>query len=272
MYQILDRKILHAHGADSIEFFNSLCTNKLEQGKLTYCYFLNAQGKYLYDSFVFAQDHENLYLDIDEQIFEEFFKYIQMRKMRRDFVIDNISDKYRVIYSRDKLAMPSMYNLQDPRSVKLGYRACVKMADLKEGDNLATNILTDDRYKHSIVEGCEDMEQGKSIPIEFLGEEQNALSFDKGCYVGQEVISRAKYQGVVRKSIYIVNLKDGSQLQSGDVIFDHNQQKIGKICSLYKNQAMALLYKDRVPDQKKISEGYCLVKEGDSKARLLPRS
>ena len=85
----------------------------------------------------------------------------------------------------------------------------------------------------------------KSIPIEFGAEELNAIDYKKGCYVGQEVISRAKYQGVVRKKIFklqsdvnFLAIEQGAELTFEGV-------KVGKLCSFYENLAIGLLWEEK---------------------------
>lgn len=48
---------------------------------------------------------------------------------------------------------------------------------------------------------CHNMETGEAIPLEYNLDALNAISFDKGCYVGQELIARTHHRGVVRKRI-----------------------------------------------------------------------
>lgn len=42
---------------------------------------------------------------------------------------------------------------------------------------------------------------GEAIPLEYNLEGLNAISFDKGCYVGQELIARTHNRGVIRKRL-----------------------------------------------------------------------
>ncbi|KJV91206.1 glycine cleavage T-C-terminal barrel domain protein [Rickettsia amblyommatis str. Darkwater] len=91
----------------------------------------------------------------------------------------------------------------------------------------------------------EDLITDKSIPNMYGAEELNAISFDKGCYVGQEVISRTKYQGVIRRKIYKITADEdlSSLVKDEEILVDNN--KIGVICSNYHNKAIALIREEK---------------------------
>jgi folate-binding protein YgfZ len=84
------------------------------------------------------------------------------------------------------------------------------------------------------------MSKEKSFPIEYGAEQLNAISYTKGCYVGQEVVSRTKYQGVIRKSVMKIEFSY-PYIASTDRDIFQNQKKIGHICSSYGVKAIALI-------------------------------
>ena len=75
-----------------------------------------------------------------------------------------------------------------------------------------------------------DMDEG-NIPLE-SGLEQRAISFSKGCYIGQEVISRIKTYGQVAKSLRGLRLADGLKRlpAAGDKLFD-GEKEVGYVTS-----------------------------------------
>lgn len=50
---------------------------------------------------------------------------------------------------------------------------------------------------------------GHAIPLEYNLDGLNAISFTKGCYVGQELIARSHFRGVIRKRLMPVDIADG---------------------------------------------------------------
>ena len=77
-----------------------------------------------------------------------------------------------------------------------------KNQNLNLQDTGKSDLYLEAKYEFGMIDGDTDLKYEKSIPIDFAANELNAISYTKGCYVGQEVISRAKYQGVIRKKIY----------------------------------------------------------------------
>lgn len=244
-YALKSRSVIKFCGPDGFKFLNNLSTNKIQTGQLIYTYFLNNQGRYLYDGFLYMQDAENIYLDMSSRRVDDFLKYIQLRKLRSKFDIVGLKD-HQVIYSEDKIIDNNLIFISpDPRDMRMGYRGISSVPLGVDNEDL----YQENRFKHVVIEGCYDMIYEKSIPIEYNAEQQNALSFDKGCYVGQEVISRAKYQGVVRKKVFLLrNVTDAtlSGIQQGDVVTDENGEKLGSICSYHGNNLLALLYQDKI--------------------------
>jgi folate-binding protein YgfZ len=244
-YALSSRSVIKFCGPDGFKFLNNLSTNKIQIGQLIYTYFLNNQGRYLYDGFLYMQDADNIYLDMSAHIVERFLKYIQLRKFRSKFDIIELKD-HQVIYSEDQIIDDNLiFASLDPRDRKMGYRAI--SLGFSGVDN--EDLYHDNRFRYAVIEGCYDMIYEKSIPIEYNGEEQNALSFDKGCYVGQEVIARAKYQGVVRKKVFLLKTISGDVLEfleQGEIVMDESGDKLGAVCSHRGSNVLALLNKDKM--------------------------
>jgi folate-binding protein YgfZ len=159
---------------------------------------------------------------------------------------------YKVLYSHKNLDMPMIWQYQDPRFSKLGVRSIVDHNGAKaprddgvenrhheERSDVA--IYTQDKYLYSIPEGALDLIYDKSMPQEYGLDTLSAISYTKGCYVGQEVISRTKYQGVVRKQIFqICADADLGSLPPSCGIFA-GEHKIGIFCSGYHNYGLGLI-------------------------------
>ena len=245
MFEILsDRSIIHIVGIDSQKFLQSLTTNDIVNKIYTYNYLLNNQGRYLYDFFIYQDNDKSYFLDIDKASSTSLIKRLSMYKLRSHIEIHDASEFYTVLYSRSKV-QDTIFSLQDPRYNKLGFRSLVKIVNINKLEAKINNLYLKDKYEFAIVDGTLDLVAEKSIPIEFGAEELNAIDYKKGCYVGQEVISRAKYQGVVRKKIF--KLQCGMNFiaieQGAELTFDGI--KVGKLCSFYENLAIGLLWEEK---------------------------
>ncbi len=246
MFEILtNRAIIHIFGSDSQKFLQSLTTNDVVNKTYTYNYLLNNQGRYLYDFFVYQDNSESYFLDVDKNSSATLIKRLSMYKLRSRIEICDVSEFYAMLYSESKV-MNTVFSLQDPRYNKLGFRSLIKTENINKLQNKVSDLYLKNKYDFSIVDGNLDLVSEKSIPIEFGAEELNAIDYKKGCYVGQEVISRAKYQGVVRKKIF--KLQCGTNfafIEQGAQVTDLDGNKAGKLCSFYKNLAIGLLWEEK---------------------------
>ena len=239
-YQILDdRSVLEIQGTDNIKFLQSLTTNDIsKKDQLIYSYLLSPQGRFLFDFFSYYNG-KTILLDVADNSAELLLKRLNLYKMRSQIEITTCND-LRILYSDTQ--HHDTISQRDPRYHRLGYRSFVTNNAELQGTAIS-NLYLNDKYSHAIPDGTYDLEYDKSFPQEFGAEELNAISFDKGCYVGQEVISRTKYQGVIRKKLFKLNLTQ-SNINWGETLADdlsiyQAEQKIGKICSLHQDIAIA---------------------------------
>lgn len=246
MLEILkNRKVTKFTGSDAGKFLQNFTTNDVQKKQFTYNYLLNNQGRFLFDFFVFNDQNNIFYVDISTEQVDAFSRRLNMYKLRSDVEITDLSEDYIVTYSKETV-QNSIHSTQDPRFNKLGIRSIVKKAKLDENNVTVDSLYMNDKYQYAIIDGDTDLEFEKSIPIEFGAEELGAIDFNKGCYVGQEVISRAKHQGVVRKKIYQLSFGTNIALNTSLVeVNDSKGNKIGKVCSYYKNLAIVQLREEK---------------------------
>lgn len=249
MYEILkERAIIEILGNDALNFLQNLTTNDIKKNNYCYSYALSSNGRYLFDFFVFKESDVKFLIDINKHQAELFQKHLVMYKLRAKIEVRDVSHLYKVVYSKEKPQFSYIFYSQDPRFNKLGFRSIINADINGVGEN--SGIYLGDKYDYAITDGYEDLIYEKSIPIEYGAEELNAVSYTKGCYIGQELISRTKYQGVLRKKIfklYFEGLDDLSISKNDEIIA--NNKKIGVVCSYYKNRAIALVREEDVLHQ-----------------------
>lgn len=243
MYEILNnRAIIKIIGQDAVKFLQNLVTNDIRGGGCCYTYLLNNQGRYLFDFFVYVHLAEEIYIDIDKGNKTALIDHLNFYKFRSKIEIIDCKDEYRIAYSHQKLDIDSLVTFRDPRYHLLGFRSIATLCYSRESGNL---IYLEDKYNFAIIDGINDLVTGKSIPTLYGIEELNGVSYNKGCYVGQEVVSRAKYQGIIRRKIYkIIANEDLSSLAKDEEILAKNDS-IGIICSSYQNKAIALIREEK---------------------------
>ncbi|MFU7501182.1 MAG: YgfZ/GcvT domain-containing protein [Candidatus Tisiphia sp.] len=245
MHEILtNRAIIEVAGDDAMNFLHNLTTNDIKNNNYCYSYALSNQGRYLFDFFVLKLSATRLFIDINVNQSDLFKNHLVRYKLRAKIEVNDLSNIYQVIYSKQQL---EFNGYKDPRYDQLGFRSIVsKDIPITAG---TLGLYLQDKYNFAIVDGYDDLIFNRSIPVEYGCEELNAVSYIKGCYIGQEVISRTKYQGVVRKKIFKLSVNiDSINTGSSDIAKDDeiiaNNIKIGTICSIYQNMAIALIRED----------------------------
>ncbi len=253
-----DRAVIKISGEDKDNFLQGLITNnieKLKNEKAIYACILTPQGKYLHDFFVINSGNHYL-IDCNSERISDLKKKLVMYKLRSKVEITD-SD-YSVTASTDS---ESEISFLDPRDKRMGYRnIVVKPADKDD----SYNEYEEKRIRLSIPDSTKDLIQDKSFPLQNNMEELNAVDFNKGCYVGQEVTARTKYRGVIRKKLYAVESNEILPEAGSPVTLDNRQ--IGEMRSSLKNIGIAQLEIEEVENSadKRLMTGGAIITLYDS--------
>lgn len=201
-----DRAMITLEGSECKNFLQGLITNdvnKLGENTLLYSAMLNSQGRFLYDFFIF-EDSSKLLLDCAKSKRSELIEKLKFYKLRSKVEIQE-NNEFEILYSQFyPKAEPqfSKTNLifLDPRSKDLGYRIYARSGhDIKTSNE--KTLYDYNRIKLSIVDGQYDLAYEKSFILEFGFDDLNAIDYDKGCYIGQELTARTHHTGQIRKKV-----------------------------------------------------------------------
>lgn len=210
--QLENRGCLILTGNDVRPFLQNLITNdmkKLGQDQPLYACLLTPQGKFLHDFFIYEQD-DHILIDCEGgERAHDLAKRLTMYKLRADVQIQ-AQDHHSVyaIFNTDQFGHP------DPRHKDLGYRS-FKASDALEEKPFAE--WDKQRIALGVPDGSRDLVVGNSTMDEAHMDQLNAISYDKGCYLGQELTARMHYRGLGKKHLQTVrldNLPDGAELRS----------------------------------------------------------
>ena len=237
---LIDRSVVTISGPETHAFLQGLITNdmeKLNSNNPLYAALLTPQGKILFD-FILADDGAGgVFLDCAAPIRDALMKRLALYRLRAKVEIK----------PRDDLAVLVGWNeprpetaFDDPRLAALGWRA-VEPRNHAGGDD---NYLRH-RLELGIPEGG-DFGQDRMFALDADLEELHGVSFDKGCYVGQELTARMKHRGTARKRLLPIQSIDGSDL--GPAPVGAGSVNIGDITSIYGACGFALLRLDRLDE------------------------
>jgi folate-binding protein YgfZ len=228
---------------------------------------LSPQGKILFDFFV-VKTGGGFLLETARDKAGDLAKRLNLYKLRAKVDIREASDDYRVLVSwgpsqHSSYETTGTVSFPDPRLPALGSRVLAE-ARLAANVAAATNGIDaspEDYHAHRIAlgvpEGGKDYVFGDTFPHEADLDQLNGVSFSKGCFVGQEVVSRMQNRANVRKRVVPV---EGDAALTGGVEVQAGAAVIGTIGSVAGKLALALLRLDRAAEAK--AKGQVLTAHG----------
>lgn len=259
-----DRGLLRLSGTDSREFLQGLMSNDVEgvsADKAVYAALLTPQGKFLFDFFVSQGGAGDvLVLDCEAARLGDLQKRLTMYKLHAEVTIDDISADNAVVACfgtgvpaalglADQAGAASVFSggkaYVDPRLSAMGARLIAPGNDgtkaLEDAGMTATDHTAYDahRLELGVSDGSRDILVDKSFPAECNFDELNAVSYTKGCYVGQELTARTHHRGTVRKRLLPVDVS-GPMPQSGEPIMSGDRQ-VGEMRWGDNGKALAVL-------------------------------
>ena len=245
---LADRGVVSLSGPDAESFLDNLATNDLSEmvvGEARFAGLLTPQGKILFEFFA-IRTADGFLLDTLAAKTAELVKRLTMYKLRAKVVLADVSADYAVAaaWGAPPPAIAEGWCTVDPRSPNLGWRLLVPRTAA-----LSATATDDDYHRHRIAigigEGSRDYPLGDTFPHEANYDRNAGVSFVKGCFVGQEVVSRMQNKTVVRKRV--VAITGSAPLTSGaDILI--GAAVIGTIGSVDGSRGLALVRIDRAAE------------------------
>lgn len=252
---LLDRGVLRLSGEGVRAFLNGIVTSEMEhvgEDRPRFTALLTPQGKILVDFIVAAADGEQgggLYLDCPRALAGDLARRLGFYKLRAKVVIEDLSETLAVVaYIDGETAREGLGVLyRDPRHPALGDRLILDRAAAEEmgGERELYDAL---RMRLGIPEGGRDFAYGETFPHEADMDQLGGVDFGKGCFVGQEVVSRMQHRGTARSRVIPVQFAAGFVPEPGTEALAQGKS-IGRIGSgVTGGRAFALLRLDRVEE------------------------
>ena len=206
----LDRTIISLKGDDVAGFLNGLITNSLNSD-LTFAALLTPQGKVIADFFVHRLADDHLVLETAEKFGTVLLLRLKIYKLRAKIDIKDISADYDVYALWDG---KGKVGLTDPRRAELGQRFLTESAGLSPEHTPEDYDLH--RLSLGIPDSTWDFDTEQMFPADANMDLLNGVDYKKGCFIGQEVVSRMHRKTAVRKRMRAVKLS--SSAEAGDAL------------------------------------------------------
>jgi folate-binding protein YgfZ len=241
-----DRGVIKVSGEDARNFLNGLVTTDVD---------LVRPGLGRFGALLTAPAGHGggFLLDVSRPLAQGLADKLKFYKLRAKVTVENLSDSMGVLAAWDgEPAMKPDLAFADPRNDALGWRILIP-EELKQkvADVIGAELVDSEAYElHRIVSGAPrgglDFMYSDAFPHETNMDRLNGVDFDKGCYVGQEVVSRMQHRGTARTRTVKIILEDfspeiGLPVMAGD-------KQIGTIGSTSGKYGLALLRVDRAAE------------------------
>ncbi|MGD9501311.1 MAG: folate-binding protein YgfZ [Methyloceanibacter sp.] len=246
------RAVLKIGGADAHKFLQGLITNdigKVQGQDAVHAGLLSPQGKILFDFFLAAEGGGFL-ADVARDKADELLKRLAFYRLRAAVEIGPDPSRRVAACWGAKPAEPrGAIVYADPRLAALGYRAFLAQGSGPAELGCAAASEADYhafRIGQGVPEGGMDFAFGDAFPHEALFDQLHGVDFTKGCFVGQEVVSRMEHRGTARKRI--VPVEGAGPLPAPGTSIEAAGASIGTLGSVAGASGLALIRLDRAED------------------------
>ncbi len=246
--ELTARGVIKVSGAEAKKFLQGIVTNdvnKAVDGNAIHAGMLTPQGKILFDFFLMDRG-DHFLLECARETIADLIKRLTFYKLRAAVEFEDLSGTYKVwaAWNGAPDSQSEAIPYPDPRLEILGLRIIAPASlDMTAGCEAASE---DDyhalRIALGVPEADNDYPLGDTFPHEADYDLLGGVDFHKGCYVGQEVVSRMQHRGTARKRIVPARgkapLTQGAKITAGDAA-------IGMLGSVAGDLGLALVRLDR---------------------------
>lgn len=237
-----DRAVLRFSGPEAHRLLNDVLTGIMpagDDGLAHWWALLSPQGKILAEGSASWAD-DAVWVDVHESVADDFFKRMRMYKLRAKVDIEDLRASHRVGFSVEAIAA-AQRDVRGP--VELGWRIIAPV------ETAADWITEDSAFKKArvaagILSLGNDFPTNDTFAHDIGMDILDGIDFAKGCYVGQEVVSRMKHRGTARRRPVIVSGVHGDM---GQPIIAGGREA-GTLGQIIDGQAVAIVRLDRITD------------------------
>tara|TARA_R110002124_G_scaffold250589_1_gene415655 strand:+ start:1617 stop:2456 length:840 start_codon:yes stop_codon:yes gene_type:complete len=242
-----DRAVFRFSGPDAHKLLNDVVTGPIPaqgegngEGAAAWA-LLSPQGKILAEGLAgHAQDA--IWVDVHVSVADDFFKRMKMYRLRAQAVIEDLRETHRVGFAQ-RATSGLIHHADRLGPVDMGWRTIAPVeatAQWVQDDHLYQSV----RIDAGIAQQGPDFPANDAFPHDIGLDILDGIDFAKGCYVGQEVVSRMKHRGTARRRPVIVS---GIAGPSGSPVMAGGREA-GVLGAVMDGKAVAVLRLDRITD------------------------
>lgn len=265
--QLGDRSIILIEGAEAEHFLQNILTcdlGRLGKDEARPGALLSPQGKILFDFLISRHGETGFLLDCRQDQAADFVRRLMLYRLRSKVDI-SILDQLFVFAGWDIDSTSSQTDsawLADRRFPDGVFRRYGAMIDTDAADKDFARL----RIAHGIAESGTDFEPADAFPHDVLLDQNGGIGFQKGCYVGQEVVSRMQHRGTARRRVMIASA-DAELPETGTPVLA-GERPIGTLGGVAGNKGIAIMRIDRVKNA--LDAGQQITADGVSLSLAIP--
>ncbi|HEV7256090.1 MAG TPA: folate-binding protein YgfZ [Mesorhizobium sp.] len=238
-----DRASLSVSGQDAEHFLQNLITTDLDslrEGELRAGALLSPQGKILFD-FLVSREHSGAFrLDTRADMTLDFSRRLLLYRLRAKVEISQLPNGVAAVSWGDASVTDALRDTRFPAEWHVVRRYGAEPAP---SDLAAWRAL---RIEAGVAESGTDFALGDAFPHDMLLDQNGGVGFRKGCYVGQEVVSRMQHRGTARRRVMILSGECDLPPTGADITA--SGRPIGALGTVAGSAGLAILRIDRLAD------------------------
>ncbi|KKX34432.1 folate-binding protein YgfZ [Rhizobium sp. LC145] len=236
-----ERSFIRLSGRDAEDFLQNLITTdvvSLPAGEARPGALLTPQGKIMFD-FLIWREGEGFVIETDLAQRDGLLRRLTMYKLRAAIELSASAEEGVTVSWGEEAAD----GIVDIRFAKAGIRLARVPGQHREGQEDAYDAL---RIEAGIAVSGADFALQDAFPHDVLLDLTDGLSFRKGCYVGQEVVSRMQHRGTARRRV--AQVRGEALLPPSGIEITAGGKPVGTLGSVAGNRGLSIVRIDRVGD------------------------
>ncbi|MBV2142701.1 folate-binding protein YgfZ [Falsochrobactrum sp. TDYN1] len=246
MVNLSNRALVRITGEEAEKFLQAVITTNLDKlgtDELKPGALLSPQGKILFD-FLVSRIENGLRFDMPASIASDFIKRMIFYRLRAKAEIAQLPESLvSVCWQNDSTPSNDDVIKRDSRFPQgLNVLRIYGPADGTNDESAWVRL----RAEHGIAEGEADFAYGDAFPHDVNFDQTGGVTFPKGCFVGQEVVSRMQHRGTARRRVLVARTE--ASLPPMGTPVKVSEREIGTLGSSAGDLGLALVRIDRVKD------------------------
>jgi folate-binding protein YgfZ len=251
---LTDRALISIAGPDAEHFLQNIITTDIAgiaAGDAWPGALLTPQGKILYDFLISRRGDDGFLLECRADIADDFMRRLTLYKLRSKLEITKLDqDVVAVAWENDSASSQDDSTSSQIDSTRLRDRRfpdssqVVRHHGALPAADTPADGFTALRVRHGVAESGADFELGDAFPHDVLFDQNGGVGLKKGCFVGQEVVSRMQHRGTARRRVLLAHAETALPASGADITADG--RPVGTLGTVAGGDGLAVARIDKV--------------------------